>query len=153
MISKRPLYQDPKVSQEESASDRKEKHEIRGPHIRSSTCIWRFALKRESLYTILIGDFRLKLSPPVLTWFSRAEEGVPCGGGPEPRRLPLDVLTRGREDGEMACSLEFAGVVYKKREWAALGVGAPPGERKGVPLTLPLAFLKSKAVKEELAGY
>lgn len=81
MISKRPLYRDPKVSQEESASDRKEKHEIRGPHIHSSICIWRFALKRESLYTILTGDFQVKLSPPVLTWFSRAEQRKGCLAG------------------------------------------------------------------------
>lgn len=147
-IAKRPLYWDPKVSQEEFASDRKEKQEIRGPHICSSICIWRFALKRESLYTILIGDFQLKLSPPVFTWPSRAEGEVPwrvrgrvvgrgvCLWAKEVSSGYAD-LRRWRWDGM------FPGVWrlgYKKREWAVLRVGVLSRERKGDPPHTPSYF-------------
>ena len=58
----------------------------------------------------------------------------------EPRRFPLAVLTRGGK-GEMACSLEFAGLIYKKREWAVLRVGgSPPGREKGSPSHSLLLF-------------
>ena len=53
----------------------------------------------------------------------------------EPRRFPLVVPTRGGE-GEMACSLESADLVYKEREWAVLRVGGPlQGEKRGPPHT------------------
>lgn len=44
----------------------------------------------------------------------RTEDGMP-EGGPEPRRLTLGELPRGR-DGEMAYFLEFAGSIRKKRK-------------------------------------
>ena len=68
----------------------------------------------------------------------------------EPRRFPLVVLTRGGE-GEMACSLEFAGLVIRKGNGQFSECGSSLGREKGTPLTLPLTFLKNKAIQEESA--
>lgn len=60
---------------------------------------WGFSIKAEATSFNLVG---------------RTEDGMP-GGGPEPRRLPLEELARGR-DGETAYFLEFAGSICKKRK-------------------------------------
>lgn len=61
----------------------------------------------------------------------RVEQRMVClRGGPEPWRLPLEELTR-RQEGEIAYFLVFAGSVFKKNVWAALGVEAPPRRDKG----------------------
>ena len=121
--------------QERKAGDKRTVHTLKYLHL--EVCI----KKRISLYH---PDWGLSIKAES-TSFHLAQQsrgwGALAGGEgwqgyvSEPRRFPLAVLTQGGK-GEMACSPEFAGLIYKKREWAVLRVGGPlQAEKRGPPHT------------------
>lgn len=136
----------------------KKSKKIRGQHIRSSICFWRFTLKRESLCAVLIGDFQLKLRSPVLDCLGRAEDRVPWGW-PWAREASSGQADqrKGREDGLFpgACRLSLQ---EKKmgRSWS----GAPSWRDEGLLSHSLLLFWwcpprdggKNITIKEEIAG-
>lgn len=117
----------PKVSQEEFASDRKEKQENkRTAHPLKYLHLEVYIKKRISLYhPDWVFSIKAEIASFRLAQQSGAEQRTGCPGcGPEPRRLPVDELARGRE-GKMPVPWSLQAQFVRK------------GSRSGAPHTLP----------------